>query len=65
MENFFIDGDNFDVFKLFQELYLGKVKFIYIDLLYNIGNDFVYDDDFVDIVDGYFMKLGQCDEDGI
>ena len=36
-ENLYIEGDNFDVLKLLQESYLGKVKMIYIDPLYNNG----------------------------
>ena len=45
-ENLYIEGDNLDVLKLLQETYLGKVKMIYIDPPYNMGNDFVYNDDF-------------------
>lgn len=30
-ENLFIEGDNFEVLKILQESYLGKVKMIYID----------------------------------
>lgn len=46
-ENLYIEGDNFDVLKVLRETYLGKVKMIYIDPPYNTGNDFVYNDDFV------------------
>lgn len=45
-QNLYIEGDNFEVLKILQESYLGKVKMIYIDPPYNTGNDFVYNDDF-------------------
>ena len=48
-QNLYIEGDNLDVLKLLQETYLGKVKMIYIDPPYNTGNDFVYDDDLLEI----------------
>lgn len=46
-ENIYIEGDNLDVLKVLRENYLGKVKMIYIDPPYNTGNDFVYNDDFM------------------
>lgn len=46
-ENLYIEGDNLDVLKVLRETYLDKVKMIYIDPPYNTGNDFVYNDDFV------------------
>lgn len=46
-ENLYIEGDNLDVLKVLRETYLGKIKMIYIDPPYNTGNDFVYNDDFV------------------
>ena len=45
-ENLYIEWDNFEVLKVLQESYLGKVKMIYIDPPYNTGTDFVYKDDF-------------------
>ncbi len=45
-ENLYIEGDNFEVLKVLQESYLGKVKMIYIDPPYNTGSDFIYKDDF-------------------
>ena len=45
-ENLYIEGDNFEVLKILQESYLGKVKMIYIDPPYNTGNDFIYKDNF-------------------
>lgn len=47
-QNLYIEGDNLDVLKLLQESYLNKVKMIYIDPPYNTGNDFIYNDNFVD-----------------
>lgn len=46
-ENLYIEGDNLDVLKVLRETYLGKIKMIYIDPPYNTGNDFVYNDNFV------------------
>jgi adenine-specific DNA-methyltransferase len=45
-ENLYLEGDNFEILKILQESYLGKVKMIYIDPPYNTGKDFVYKDDF-------------------
>lgn len=47
-QNLYIEGDNLEVLKLLQKSYFRKVKMIYIDPPYNTGNDFVYEDDFVD-----------------
>lgn len=63
-ENLYIEGDNLEVLKLLQETYLGKIKMIYIDPPYNTGNDFVYEDDFVQNTDEYLSNSGQYDEDG-
>lgn len=63
-ENLYIEGDNLEVLKLLQETYLGKIKMIYIDPPYNTGNDFVYEDDFVQNVDEYMANSGQFDEYG-
>ena len=63
-ENLYIEGDNLEVLKLLQETYLGKIKMIYIDPPYNTGNDFVYEDDFVQSTDEYLVNSGQFDEDG-
>ena len=64
-ENIYIEGDNLDALKLIQETYLGKVKMIYIDPPYNTGNDFIYEDDFSQSVNGYANNSGQTDEEGI
>lgn len=63
-ENLYIEGDNLEILKLLQETYLGKIKMIYIDPPYNTGNDFVYEDDFVQNTDEYLANSGQYDEEG-
>lgn len=63
-KNLFIEGDNLDALKLLQESYLGKVKLIYIDPPYNTGNDFVYDDDFVESSADYLLRSAQASEVG-
>lgn len=63
-ENVYIEGDNFEVLKILQESYLGKIKMIYIDPPYNTGNDFVYKDDFKVSRDEYEDELGLEDEEG-
>lgn len=63
-KNLFIEGDNLDALKLLQETYLGKVKLIYIDPPYNTGNDFIYEDDFIETAEEYFTRSFQQDEAG-
>ena len=63
-ENLYIEGDNFEVLKVLQESYLGKIKMIYIDPPYNTGNDFIYKDNFAKSKDEYEEELGTTDEDG-
>jgi adenine-specific DNA-methyltransferase len=63
-ENLYIEGDNLDVLKLLRETYLNRVKMIYIDPPYNTGNDFVYEDDFVEKAAEFLVRDGQYDEDG-
>ena len=63
-QNLFIEGDNLDALKLLQETYLGKVKMIYIDPPYNTGNDFIYEDDFVENSGEYLRRSNQVDEEG-
>lgn len=46
-ENLYIEGDNLEVLKLLRYSYYNKIKVIYIDPPYNTGNDFVYNDNFV------------------
>jgi adenine-specific DNA-methyltransferase len=63
-KNLFIEGDNLDALKLLQETYLGKVKMIYIDPPYNTGNDFIYEDDFSEDTEAYFVRSNQRDNEG-
>lgn len=63
-ENLYIEGDNFEVLKLLQESYLGKIKMIYIDPPYNTGSDFIYRDDFKQTKEGYEAELGVYDDEG-
>ena len=63
-ENLFIEGDNLDALKLLQENYLGKVKMIYIDPPYNTGNDFIYNDNFAERSEEFFVRSQQFDEEG-
>ena len=63
-QNLYIEGDNLDVLKVLRETYLGKVKMIYIDPPYNTGNDFVYNDDFVQGKGDFEEISGLFDEQG-
>jgi adenine-specific DNA-methyltransferase len=63
-QNIYIEGDNLDVLKLLRETYLNKVRIIYIDPPYNTGNNFVYNDKFLQDVDEYYGNSGQFDEQG-
>lgn len=60
-QNLYIEGDNFEVLKIIQESYLGKVDLIYIDPPYNTGNDFIYKDDFKQTEKEYNKALGSED----
>lgn len=60
--NLYIEGDNLDVLKSLREVYLGKVKMIYIDPPYNTGNDMVYEDDFAQSMEDYKEIDGERDE---
>lgn len=63
-QNLFIEGDNFEVLKILQESYLGKVKMIYIDPPYNTGKDFVYKDNFAQGKEEYEEEIGVDDVEG-
>ena len=63
-ENLYIEGDNLDVLKVLRENYLGKIKMIYIDPPYNTGNDFVYNDDFVQGKEDFEQSSGLFDAEG-
>ncbi|MER8970645.1 site-specific DNA-methyltransferase [Mesorhizobium sp. M0808] len=62
--NLFIEGDNLEALKLLQEIYLGEIKFIYIDPPYNRkkGNNLVYRDDFVGNTFKYLQSTNQVDD---
>ena len=52
--NFLLEGDNLHSLKLLEKTHKGKIDIIYIDPPYNTGNkDFVYDDAYIDSLDGY------------
>lgn len=63
-QNLYIEGDNLDVLKVLRETYLGKVRMIYIDPPYNTGNDFVYNDHFVQEKGEFEQVSGLFDEEG-
>ena len=58
-QNLFIEGDNLDALKLLQEIYLGRIKAIYIDPPYNTGKDFLYKDKFTMSKAEYEEKTGE------
>lgn len=52
--NFLLEGDNLHSLRLLEKTHRGKIDVIYIDPPYNTKNkDFIYDDAFVDVTDGY------------
>ena len=59
-KNIYIEGDNLEVLKILQESYLNKIKCIYIDPPYNTGNDFIYNDKFVN--ENELEESGQIDK---
>ncbi len=63
-QNLFIEGDNFEVLKMLQESYLGKIKMIYIDPPYNTGKDFVYKDNFAQGKVAYEEEIGVEGDEG-
>jgi adenine-specific DNA-methyltransferase len=63
-QNLFIEGDNLEVLKLLYKSYFGLVKLIYLDPLYNTGNDFVYPDNYSDPLDNYLQITDQRDFTG-
>ncbi|MCP1314233.1 MULTISPECIES: site-specific DNA-methyltransferase [unclassified Halomonas] len=58
-KNIFVEGDNLEALRLFQETYLSKVKVIYIDPPYNTGKEFVYNDNFSSSSEDYLKKSNQ------
>jgi len=63
-KNLFIEGDNLEALKLLQEVFLEKIKLIYIDPPYNRkkGNDLVYRDDFTGNTFEYLIASAQTDD---
>lgn len=51
--NFILEGDNLHSLRLLEKTHKGKIDVIYIDPPYNLGGDFVYNDDFVGRGDGF------------
>ena len=52
-ENLYIEGDNLEVLKLLQKSYFNSIDYIYIDVPYNTGKDFIYKDNFKDNISNY------------
>lgn len=63
--NLFIEGDNLEALKLLQRTFMGKIKVIYIDPPYNTGSDFIYNDDFSENTESYFIKSNQKSQSGL
>ena len=63
-ENLYIEGDNLEVLKLLQESSLGRAKMIHIDPSYNMGNEFIYNDDLKINTEVYAEKSGEYDDRG-
>lgn len=63
-QNLYIEGDNFEVLKLLQESYLGKIDVIYIDPPYNTGNNLIYKNNFYQSEAEYAVDSGEVDESG-
>lgn len=63
-KNLFIEGDNFEVLKLLQKSYYGKVKMIYIDPPYNTGKEFIYPDNYQESLETYLAYSGLLDDEG-
>lgn len=59
--NFLIEGDNLASLKLLEKTHKNSIELIYIDPPYNTGNkDFVYDDCYVDLEDGFRHSKWVC-----
>lgn len=63
-ENLYIEGDNFEVLKILQESYLGRVKMIYIDPPYNTGSAMIYHNDFSKSEAEYDEEIGAINDEG-
>lgn len=63
-ENLYIEGDNLEALKLLRNSYYNKIKMIYIDPPYNTGNDFIYNDNFLEDKLESEKAEGEVDEEG-
>lgn len=63
-ENIYIEGDNYEVLKVLQESYLGKINVIYIDPPYNTGTNLIYKNNFYQSEAEYAEDSGETDEFG-
>jgi adenine-specific DNA-methyltransferase len=64
-KNIFIEGDNLEALKLLQDIYLSKVKLIFIDPPYNTGSDLIYKDDYAQSVDDFLIASNQKNHSGM
>lgn len=51
--NFLLEGDNLHSLKLLEKTHKGKIDVIYIDPPYNLGGDFIYNDEYLDKEDEF------------
>lgn len=63
-QNVYIEGDNLDVLKILQEVYLHKFDIIYIDPPYNTGNNLIYRNNFYQTSSDYIETSGLLDSSG-
>lgn len=63
-QNVVVEGDNLEVLKILQNSYHGKIKMIYIDPPYNMGNDFIYPDKYSEGLTEYLRYTLQVDQSG-
>lgn len=63
-KNLFIEGDNLEALKLLQEIFLNRIKMIYIDPPYNTGKDLIYKDNFRQSRDVYGYASSQLNAKG-
>ena len=61
-KNIFIEGDNLEVLKILKKAYTGRIKMIYIDPPYNTGDDFIYPDDFSELIESFQRRTGKLNE---
>jgi len=64
-ENLYIEGDNFEVLKLLQKSYHGRIRMIYVDPPYNTGKDILYKNNFSDNISNYLKLTEQVNLEGL